>query len=126
MYELSDFAHPYVQVKTVQITHKLGNNLTVYVSKFIPEEGDKLQYKWENASGVHVMDMPPYSLTNLEQIQINMRQYLRQTRDVFLHLLKRTNDFTWHFISKAIDYVNTREVSLFSIPGNAIQGGSSP
>lgn len=118
---LSGFIDPGDQVKSVELTHNLGHNLTVYVSTFVPQiadepGNDKVSHRWTDSVGTHYLKMPPYCLANLKQSKINMRQYLRHTRDVSLSMVEGTNDLTWHTIQRAIGFAASRRASSLAKP----------
>jgi len=115
-FELSEFVDPGGQINTIELTHHLGHNLTVYVSTFVPQNahesgGDKISHTWTNSVGTHYLEMPPYCLVNLEQIRANMRQYMRHTRGLTLRLRTGTCELTWYTIQRAIDFAASRRVN---------------
>lgn len=102
-------------MKELQFVQGVGVRLTVYAAEFAPDERDKTAYKWEDASGSHKMDMPPYCLANLERIKPNVCQYIEQSSFLYLRQLQHTNDIIWDHILMASRYAEKRRVGCANV-----------
>ncbi|KAK4199998.1 hypothetical protein QBC40DRAFT_280934 [Triangularia verruculosa] len=115
-FKLEDLSAPDVPVRTLKLTQKMGHHrLTVYASEFRPEPTDKLSYHWKDSSGsAHELQMPPFTLTNLDKVHAHFRQYINVAKLSYLESLRdqEDNGLTWRTVSTAMEFARRKPDSL--------------
>lgn len=63
--------------------------LRLKVSRFPPEPEDRLAYHWTDPSGpgLRTMEMPPIFISDLEDARLNLLEYFRTVRSVYIETL---------------------------------------
>ncbi|XXG96076.1 hypothetical protein Hte_002353 [Hypoxylon texense] len=80
LFDLEDFTEKGSILRTVRLTQDQGDEIEVYLSRFIPTEGDKIAYEWKTDNGPRRLELPPYCLTNIADIKRNVQQIQHLSR----------------------------------------------
>lgn len=92
----SEGSYQLLQTRELYLTQDLGYTLKVAVSPYVPVPGDKTAYEWRTKDGVHKMEMPPYCLSNVEEIKLRMFEYTYVSGLSYLqNLLDSSNKILW-------------------------------
>ncbi|KAK4238564.1 hypothetical protein C8A03DRAFT_15005, partial [Achaetomium macrosporum] len=113
VYALGDLSKPDAPARTLKLTQHIGSHqLMVYASEFDPLPGDVICYKWRDRGQLRELKIPPFCLTNIRQVQVNLFQYIASTKWAYLKSLENEDELTWMTVSAAMSYVKTRPDSL--------------
>lgn len=92
----SEESNQLFQTRELYLTQDLGSTLKVAVSPYVPIPGDKTAYEWTTKDGVQKMEMPPYCLSNVEEIKLRMFEYTYVSGLSYLqNLLDSSNKILW-------------------------------
>jgi hypothetical protein len=111
VYDLEDTTNESSNFRTLQLTHHDAGYLEVYVAEFEPQPGDKTAYKWKTEDGPQSLQMPPYSLTYIDRIIINVQKYAYDYAYEYLAELKGGDELVWHTVNEAVRYSMSKRVS---------------
>lgn len=101
------------EVEKLHLCQIPEGELVVYVCKFVPQPGDKVNDKQLDGNGEeHVLEMPPYCLANIDQVKTNVKAYIETTRDKYLRTLENASDITWLAVQTALEYATRHPVGL--------------
>jgi hypothetical protein len=111
IYELQDTTNESSGPRTLQLTQDIGGTLEVYVAEFKPLPGDKTANMWERSGRRQCLDMPPYALTELERVKINVQKYAYDHYLDYLAGFAGADELVSQTIGAAVRYSKSKRVS---------------
>jgi len=92
--------------QSIFLTQDLGDEIMVTVSRFHPEPGDATGYMWEDPNGKkQMMEMPCYWIVDLEEALLNIQEYGRRSRSLYIEsLLADANPIIRQTFQVALSY----------------------
>jgi hypothetical protein len=98
--------------RKIHLTQNVGATLEVTLSKFVPSPDDVVSYPWKDSSGQdHLLEMPPYYISDMEEAKRNILQYLRKTTQSYLKsLLSGANPIIHETFKQACRFVRDEKV----------------
>ncbi|KAK3328688.1 hypothetical protein B0T19DRAFT_197119 [Cercophora scortea] len=100
----------------LSVTQDFGLQFNVTVSTFVPDPTDVTAWKWNDETGVeHAMEMPPYYICDMDEMQANMRQAAVEGREEYINgLLHAANPIVRRTFEAAFRYIESSESALVS------------
>lgn len=94
----------------VKLGQGLGPLLTVYVTRFVPGDGDRTAFTWKDHTGIRSMEMPPYYLANIEQVKTSVVRYFDRCFPFPYILLEGLNEIVRDAFRMAMYFEATKQV----------------
>ncbi|KAK3686249.1 hypothetical protein B0T22DRAFT_483143 [Podospora appendiculata] len=100
----------------ISVTQDFGLQFSVTVAAFVPEPTDVTAWKWNDEAGVeHAMEMPPYYICDMDEMERNMGKAAMQGREEYINgLLHAANPIVRRTFEAAFRYMESTRSTLVS------------